>query len=136
MKRARLFDVIKGKHGLCWRCENRAKFHDTGYGPRCECGDVRSAKYSCYCYEPTRPLVLERDKGERRSLFLGWMLSGRGHAVGVAVSKIRAYGQNGMALKWHEPITIKQKDAEQKKADKEWKRISPMMKILRKQKND
>jgi hypothetical protein len=119
----RLFDVVKGEHPLCFRCEHRAKSLETkAHAPRCECGDVHCGKHSCYCYEPVKPLVIEPDKGERRPLFAGWMLSGRGHAVGVAVTRKRAFGANGKMVVWHEPTTIKQVAADQKKADTEWKK--------------
>jgi len=32
--------------------------------------------------EPVKPVTLRPNKGETRPLFSGWMVSGRGHAVG------------------------------------------------------
>ncbi len=71
---------------LCFRCHHRARYLETGgqWEPRCECGDVGHAVYSCYMYRPPVPLLLVRDKGDRRPAGGPWMFSARMHAVGEA----------------------------------------------------
>ena len=122
MKKVKSFDLIKGDHGLCHRCEHRIKWLETGmHRPRCECGDVNavkgadgnwyvhsSAKHSCYMYEPVKPLVMEVDKGECRSPFLPWMLSGRSHAVGLPTTLKHVAQVGKKFLIYHVPCTNKQ----------------------------
>jgi len=67
------------KMSLCYRCEHRACFLETGRRPRCECGNAGASNYSCYMYEPVKPVVLEPNENEKRDLRLGWLLSGRAH---------------------------------------------------------
>ena len=62
--------------GLCWRCEHRARFHETGSRPRFECGTIMSV-HSCYMWEPCKPIVVGPIEGEKRPIFAGWMLAGR-----------------------------------------------------------
>ena len=70
--------------GLCWRCEHRARFYETGEKPRMECGDVKTAKCGCYMYAPTRPYVVRAALNETRPIFAMPMLSGRVEPVKVA----------------------------------------------------
>ena len=73
--------------GLCHRCENRANFLETGHAPRYECGsDIIIA--SCYCYKPTKPVILKRNEGDKRPQFGPWMISARSHRVGLADFKL------------------------------------------------
>lgn len=52
---------------LCYRCEMRARFLEKGYGPRMECGDIRSSKIACYMYLPCKPLITTKlDKSDPR----------------------------------------------------------------------
>jgi hypothetical protein len=62
---------------------------ETGHGPRCECGDIKSSKYSCYMYRPVCPVVLAKNEGDDRPQFAGAMLSARSHAVRVARCDLR-----------------------------------------------
>jgi hypothetical protein len=71
------------KEGLCFRCEERAKFLETGHGSRCECGDIQVAVCSCYCYSPVKPVVMAVNKGDKRPQFAGWMFSSRSHFVRI-----------------------------------------------------
>jgi len=80
---------------LCYRCEYRAAYNETGHGPRCECQDVNTAVVSCYMYRPPRPLVISPNKGEDRPLHIGAAFSGRGHAVKIADGKYSARIQDG-----------------------------------------
>lgn len=68
---------------LCYRCEHRAVFCELGYGPRYECQQP-GAVVGCYAYRPVRPVVLKRDKGDRRLIGAPDLLSARAHAVGIA----------------------------------------------------
>ena len=70
--------------GICFRCEYRAQFLEKGHAPRCECGMIEQSKIGCYCYRPVAPVVLARDKDERRSVMMPETLRGRSHGVGIA----------------------------------------------------
>jgi hypothetical protein len=77
----------KGVIGLCFRCQYRAEALDMGLagggrnGPRYEChANAEHAVWSCYMFRPCLPLVVQRDKGDRRQ-FAGGMLSCRYHAI-------------------------------------------------------
>jgi len=52
--------------GLCHRCEHRAQYLETGgrYQPRCECGMTGRAVWTCYLFQPVKPLLLERNEEE------------------------------------------------------------------------
>lgn len=89
--------------GLCWRCEHRATFHDTGFGPRSECQQTEMAVHSCYMYRPVKPLVLAPDKGDRRPMGAPAMIAARAHAVRVAEGEYHGHkGQGGLVV-WFEP---------------------------------
>jgi len=66
---------------LCYRCEHRAKYLETGERPRFECGEVGKSKSSCYYYVPIMPIVLQRDKGDKRPVAAPWLFSARSHFV-------------------------------------------------------
>jgi len=70
--------------GLCFRCEWRARYFETGSGPRMECGTTTRSSYSCYMYTPVRPVVLVANEGDKRFPLTLWMLSARCHADGLA----------------------------------------------------
>lgn len=57
---------------------------------RLECGDATIGCHSCYCYQPVKPLILEPDKGDKRPRMIGWALSAREHAVGIADFVLKA----------------------------------------------
>ena len=48
---------------LCYRCEHRAEFlcNKGKRRPRHECGVIDTSKYSCYMYQPVKPVILKRD---------------------------------------------------------------------------
>ena len=72
---------------LCYRCEHRALNLETGgkHRPRYECGEVNTAKFQCYMYKPTKPVVVEpADKSDPRPIFGTPMVSGRVKAMRVA----------------------------------------------------
>jgi hypothetical protein len=57
---------------LCFRCEHRAKASETKgvYSPRFECSDFNHSVSSCYMYLPVIPLIIEREKKDKRPLSL------------------------------------------------------------------
>jgi hypothetical protein len=81
--------------GLCFRCEHRARFFETGHGPRCECQAKNQAVGSCYMYRPVRPVVLAPNDGERRPILAGWAFAGRAHAVRIFNGIAEAVGVKG-----------------------------------------
>lgn len=125
------FDIVKGQHGLCWRCEHRALWMETKrHRPRCECGDEKNAKWSCYMYEAVKPLVLETDKGEKRPLGIGHLLAGRGHAIGLPVVLSHLTTKGRSVLIYNVPSTHKEVEAIKKKKDAYWnKRIKKWKKL-------
>lgn len=88
--------------GLCFRCEHRARFLEVQNGPRCECGDVKLAVYSCYMYQPVVPFVLEANEGDDRPIGAPWMVAPRCHAIEVykdCTLKLRML-KKGFLLYW------------------------------------
>ena len=62
---------------LCFRCEYRAQFHETGHAPRYECGQSAKSVCGCYMYRPVMPCGLAKAKGDRRPMFGGAMFAAR-----------------------------------------------------------
>lgn len=65
--------------GLCHRCEHRARYYETGHGPRCECSG--SDVYSCYMYRPVVPCAQQVNEGDGRSAFAPSLFSARSHRI-------------------------------------------------------
>ena len=115
------FDIVKGEHSLCFRCEHRALWLETKtHRPRYECGDAQNGRYSCYMFSPVIPPVLEPDKGEKRPLGAGWGIAGRGHAIGlpVVIPYLKAKGKS--VLIYNVPSTHKEVRAMMKKKNTYW----------------
>ena len=100
------------KKGLCFRCEERARYLETGHGPRFECAQVGEAKHGCYCYRPVRSVVLavddyekeitKKQHGVERPQFGPWMISARSHFVRISDDlelKIEGY-EDGNMIYW------------------------------------
>lgn len=68
---------------LCYRCENRAVFLETGYHPRFECGMEKTATSCCYMFMPTKPIAVVPVSGEKRPIFGPWMIAGRVQSKGL-----------------------------------------------------
>jgi len=51
---------------LCYRCEHRAHFLETGERPRYECGEINKSKYACYMYKPCKPIAMKRHLPEKQ----------------------------------------------------------------------
>ena len=93
---------------LCFRCNHRARNLETNgrHQPRVECGDQDRSKWSCYMYQPVRPLVLERnDKGlkekDLRPLAPGYF-STRFHPVKLADMELalESIDENTVVVYW------------------------------------
>lgn len=81
-------------NGLCFRCEHRARHMETsefdskgkykkvGWQPRCECGDIFGSKYSCYMFQPVKPVILAQDGDDPRPQFGGYFGS-RSSSAGI-----------------------------------------------------
>ena len=69
---------------LCYRCEYRAQFLETGNRPRYECGEIEKSKHGCYMYRPIKPVVLQRDMDDERPQFGPWFFSSHSYFVRIA----------------------------------------------------
>ena len=87
---------------LCYRCEHRALFHETGDQPRFECGASR-ASWTCYMYRPVRPLAVVANDGEERPIGGPWMLAGRVHAEKPAAVEMAAERQGRATVFYWRP---------------------------------
>ena len=66
---------------LCYRCEHRAEFLETGHGPRAQCKDEGSLAI-CYMFRPCFPVVTEQAyPSDERPRFAGAALAARERAV-------------------------------------------------------
>jgi hypothetical protein len=93
--------MAEEKKGLCFRCEYRARFYETGQGMRCECHTPEMCVHSCYMYKPVMPVIVEKNKGDRRPQFAGAMISSRSHFVKIAESDMTLKsGKEGSVLYW------------------------------------
>ena len=76
-------------------------FLESGVRPRYECGEIESAKFSCYMYRPVMPVLLKKQKEDKREQFAGWMLSARSEAAGMPEMELAAkYKKSGSLLYW------------------------------------
>lgn len=88
---------------LCFRCERRAEFLETGRGPRHECKQA-DAVGNCYAYLPVKPLVMKRPKGERRPVGGPMLLSARIGRVKIADVDLKIVPKNrGKFILYWEP---------------------------------
>lgn len=87
---------------LCYRCEYRALFHETGAGPRYECS-LDTAVCGCYMYRPVVPLVIESDSGDNRPLGGPSMISARSHAVSLGDCELVAHRIGRLMLAYWTP---------------------------------
>lgn len=73
--------MTKDRSGLCYRCEYRAQYLEVGHAPRCECGSIKNANYSCYMYKPVKPVIIAKNEKDNRPQFAGSMFSARSHLI-------------------------------------------------------
>ena len=93
--------------GLCFRCENRARFLEGKPGSfRMQCKDPSFNSCSCYQYCPVKPVVLHKDESEKvlkikRPMFGGILLSARSHPVCIPKLQLnlKKY-KNGSMIYW------------------------------------
>jgi len=88
---------------LCYRCEHRARFLETGERPRYECGEVNQSKVGCYMYRPVSPCVVAADEGDDRELGGPAMCAARAHFVRVAEGSLRGMIKNDELVQWFVP---------------------------------
>lgn len=88
--------------GLCFRCDYRARFLETGRRPRFECGNIEQCSHGCYMYKPVKPVILTVQEGyEDRPQFGSAMISARSRYggepdVGLTVKEVNG----GTVLYW------------------------------------
>jgi hypothetical protein len=88
-------------NGLCFRCEYRAIFLETGSGPRNQCGDINNTVHSCYQHRPVKPVSLLKDKKDIRPQFGPAMISSRSSYAGVSEFRLNlAEQKDGSILYW------------------------------------
>lgn len=96
--------VVAKRIGLCFRCEERAKFLETGNGPRCECQTPTVNTSTCYMYKPVRPVITQVAKGYAgRPRLAPIAISAREEAVGVATTmelQVISYTKKRICLYW------------------------------------
>jgi len=90
-------------NSLCYRCEHRARFLETGVRPRYECGNTESSNYACYMYRPVMPVLLKKQKEDTREQFAGWAFSARSEAVGMPDMELSVKHQDGGSLLYWKP---------------------------------
>lgn len=73
---------MKEVKGLCFRCESRALFLETGRRPRFECGDIEQCNHGCYMYKPVKPVILAKVTGDVRPQFGPSFISARSRYAG------------------------------------------------------
>ena len=75
-------ETVKNKYlALCMRCQRRIDAIETGHPFRYECGATNCNVTSCYAYVPIKPLVITKNKDDKRVLFGPAMLSCRAHSA-------------------------------------------------------
>ncbi len=92
----------KENKGLCFRCEHRANFLETGRQPRYECGNIEQCNYGCYMYQPVKPVILAIQDGyEGRPQFGPAMISARSRYAGEPDMHLNAvHVDSGAVLFW------------------------------------
>lgn len=88
-------------YGLCYRCEHRAKFLETGVRPRYECGEPEKSKYACYMYRPVVPMMLAPEEDDKRPIVGPAFLTCRSEAVKPAdMQLIVSRHKDGFVMHW------------------------------------
>jgi hypothetical protein len=112
--------MIDKKTGMCYRCEWRALFLETGIAPRSECSTVGNYG-GCYMYKPTKPLILKQQKGDKIPAFGPAIISSRMDVVGIDdMQCILRKDRNGYLAYWV-PKNVKVVPFSKKSAFKEEK---------------
>ncbi len=76
---------------LCYRCEYRADYLETGSAPRLECKDIKNSNHSCYMYKPVAPMILKNKADDNRGIAgeVSPMISARANAIKIAKVDIK-----------------------------------------------
>ena len=61
--------------GLCYRCEHRAFFLETGSGARFECSQPEMSVMGCYMFQPVKPICIKPREGDSRPMSLNYFSS-------------------------------------------------------------
>jgi len=78
----------RDRFGLCFRCEHRAQYFETGIAPRMECGEPDYVKYACYMYKPVKPVVVKAlDNDDSYLIFGPAMVADRVRFERIATNK-------------------------------------------------
>lgn len=99
---------VEGYWPQCYRCEYRARAHEEGHGPRMECSSFSTATCGCYMYQPVRPLVEKRQKGDRRPMGAPAMISPRMRATGPAECKRVGVIHKGALIQAQIPVSFRE----------------------------
>lgn len=95
-------ELVYHKGGLCFRCNSRAIFLETGYGPRYECKNAKTSVHGCYAYKPVKPLYLiKSDTTDIRPHSTGY-ISSRSYPKKIAESVLNGKKpkKNELILYW------------------------------------
>ena len=90
---------------LCYRCQHRVQYLESldetfPHSPRFECGLITESKSSCYMFEPVKPVIVKKQKGDKRLLNPGYM-GARFDYVKEADGKLEIKKvKGGYQLKW------------------------------------
>ena len=91
----------KPQKGLCFRCDHRAIFLETGRRPRHECGEIEQCKYACYMHKPVKPVILRARGGDPRPQFGPAAISARSEYAGEPDMELNVMTvEGGAVLYW------------------------------------
>ena len=87
---------------LCYRCEHRAVYLETGGGPRSECKMSDTAVQSCYMYTPVRPVRLKLNEGDTRPPIAPAFISARLRREGIldGILAVTGYEDSSFVKYW------------------------------------
>jgi hypothetical protein len=85
---------------LCFRCEHRAFYLETGSGPRAECKRTENGIDDCYCYLPVKPCTIRRKTGDYRPMLLGMLGCRVERAEDVAMMVARDEHEGAVTPYW------------------------------------
>jgi len=93
--------MTEERKGLCFRCEHRARFFESGRSPRFECGDVKTCVHGCYMYQPVMPVILLKNKTDKRPQFGPIVISARSSYAGMPDMELGVkHLKTGAVLYW------------------------------------
>jgi hypothetical protein len=102
-------------NGLCFRCEYRAIFLETGSCPRSQCGDIKDTIHSCYQHRPVKPVSLLKDKKDKRPQFGPAIIASRSSYAGVSEFRLNLETQKNESILYWTPKSLDEKHIEAQK---------------------